>query len=519
MHSLQDFIARSFMWPVFVFFFPPLLLTTAFPRTLWHTRHCSVFELHLYQPEQDVKSVWNLTSITTGKEQSLRELCRDMMKNTAISNHSSVKEKSSRRTTLDVVGESGDAFYSNLVVNGEKAIEQVVKILDIFNETAGYDGIGYVCLNDHSPVASKSIEGVLRRFLLLQQRETSDRRITREILEQLESLIWRSRDYRILPTQSSLEMLRSLQDTWFKRHVADFEGVYQKQSVARHHVGKALQLWNYWSQWAGESPSRIAFPTIDFSDRILCVASDAKISMTIELWNLYKQTDSTRSSVQSWSRDFFTVVLGILSVSPPLWQAKQTIVLKRLDEVFRLTNDSDFAPTIVELESALRAASKGGLAQDATWLFQKLSNQIDSAAGNNNCDAIRNEKHLELWFHAMCNDSNHERWLPYLEYLLLFDKFNLLQRLQCRKFYNQYLHKLARSSLPDSGIRAEAFFVEWKHKVEQETPSSIDSWCPDKESIDAVVQAHLQASGPAAVQRLQAERFRTIQSKENSSID
>jgi hypothetical protein len=116
-------------------------------------------------------------------------------------------------------------------------------------------------------------------------------------------------------------------------------------------------------------------------------------------------------------------VLQILFVSPTEWKVRQTIVLQQLQNIYKLTENEIYNPTISELESSLNIASDNGWSQEATWLYHNLQDRGDSRNDTPSC-------HLDLWFEAICNDVDEEGLLVYLKMLLLHSDLEISKRLQ-----------------------------------------------------------------------------------------
>jgi hypothetical protein len=101
--------------------------------------------------------------------------------------------------------------------------------------------------------------------------------------------------------------------------------------------------------------------------------------MTNGMWKLYKAFVETQTKkLDEIPRDYFSAVLQILSVSPTELKVRQTTVLQQLQNIYMLTENELYNPTISELESSLNVSSDNGWSQEATWLYHNLQDCEDS---------------------------------------------------------------------------------------------------------------------------------------------
>jgi hypothetical protein len=403
----------------------------------------------------------------------------------------------------------------------KQAIENVHGILKLFNDSApifrqsrtvvsphhsdNYDEIQQLSSAssalDHQLVAAKSVEGILCNFLT-RQRNDQQMMIHSQTLEDLEYLIWKCREFEIVPTHRSLQALWDLQQEVYERECDKYDDSDRFQNqISQKHVERSIQLLIHWISLAKLYSSRIKSPPPLYIEKIFYAARDGEVTMTNEMWRLYEAFVETQTNNLDYiPRDYFSAVLQILSVSQNEWMVRQTIILQQLQNIYSSTSSQIYNPTISELESSLKVASDNGWSQEATWLYNNLQDREDS----------RNDvpsRYLDLWFEAICNDVDKEGSLVYLEMLLLHSDLEISKRLQSRYYFNKYLHKLARTGNADAGVRAEAFFLQWKSMMNNANTVGGEGMYPDEESIHSVVFAYMQGEAPKEVQLSQAERF------------
>jgi hypothetical protein len=123
-----------------------------------------------------------------------------------------------------------------------RAVEQVSGIMDLFNSTTGDVSIS-------KRIVSYALEGLFQRVYL-------DRVIHGEILEQLESLIWRCFELNVVPTASALETLWMLQQRYYEQ--------YPEQQSPNRHIGRTVHLLTCWSRRAEEESSLFSSPPYEY---------------------------------------------------------------------------------------------------------------------------------------------------------------------------------------------------------------------------------------------------------------
>lgn len=227
--------------------------------------------------------------------------------------------------------------------------------------------------------------------------------------------------------------------------------------------------------------------------------------MTRNMWALYQKQSALNGD--QFSRGHLATLLNILAASPTPWKEKQAVILKQLKGLCQTTDNVLFAPTIAELKAALETASGAGLPHDATWLYNELKEQCKVDEEEDRLVASPSQYYLELWIQSIYNDVDTEGSLLYLESILLQFDSDVSRRLRSRRFFNGYLEKLAQSGMADAGIRAEAFFSQWKDQARYSLSPSGEDWHPDEKSVHAVAMAYLQAAGSKELQLSEARRF------------
>jgi hypothetical protein len=417
---------------------------------------------------------------------------------------------------LNTLTMQNDLYHSD-----HEAIQRVSGIIDMFhsegviaeNEVVRCDvGPKASCSLPEQNVVAKSVEGICRRLYLRSRRGIV---IRSEILEELESLLCKSSDLGIAPTQTSLETLWSMQQDNFESCQQTRDEYSSLGKISRRHVGRSVKLLTHWSSLATNDHSTIRPPPSEYIEATFCLARDIRMSMTYSLWSLYENHVVSRR--KDFSREVFTAVLGILAVSPlSSWKVREISVLQLLDEMGEPSRNNDtLTPSVEELESALETAAATGSSQQATWLFQSLQDRITDQ------DDDFSSRHLDLWFQALCNDTS-EGSVLYLEYLLFPKSVSnfpltttvLSKRLQHRDFYNLYLQKLATCGAPDAGMRAESVYLKME-KLHRETRD--ENVRPNHDTLHSVVMAHMKADTPTDVQLAQVQRF--LQSRNSFSGD
>lgn len=363
----------------------------------------------------------------------------------------------------------------------QRAIDQIEGIMDLYKSTG-------IHMSDQ--MLSSAIEGILRRIY-------RDGSCHGEILNQLESIIWRCHDLKVVPTPKSLETLWMLQQRHCDHLLMSADEV----------VERSILLLSHWLLMSRES--NLPIPPFEI------------IKST---FGLVRETNLTKISYQTWGlyedfryaglpREFFTIMLDILSGSPTEWKVRQCTVLQDMERIHHMKNDSSYIPSIPEMESALWVASEYGSAPEATWLFRSL------------CDRQSDATELQLsymkaWFESLCRNRELGS-LTYLEKLIhpsnqiLGENNNVMwSRLRHREYYNMVLQGWSRMKTAGSGMRAQRLF---EHMATHFRNTGDENMRPDAESVHHVVMAYIHEER-ASIQQLSDARLFMEQAVQNPSI-
>jgi hypothetical protein len=408
---------------------------------------------------------------------------------------------------------STDAIVDNIEIQNrihhadQEAIQHIRCILDIFNSTDDEETQHHQHeVDPQRPnlslarnVVSKTVEGIVRALYLRYQKK-SGMFLHSQTLEELESLLWQSLELKISPTLTTLETLWTIQQDTLEFHRPNVDDYWSVDKMSRRQVGRSVKLLTQWSLLASKDPYTISPPPPEYILSTFRRAADIRMTMTYSLWSLYEDWVLPRRNY--FSKDVFIAVLDILAVSSPAtWKVRETGILQQLEAMGKA-----FTPTLLELESALETASATGSSQQATWLLQSLQDRISNRHDDTS------QRHLDLWYKAICND-NKDGSVLYLEQLLLPKSTSILfplgsskfsKRFQHRDYYNLYLQKLAKSGAPDAGMRAEAAYVKMETLSRE---SKDDTLRPNDDSLHAVVMAYMNAEAPTDVKLFDVQRF------------
>ena len=362
----------------------------------------------------------------------------------------------------------------------ERAIQQVSAIMDLYNMTdAGVSDL----------IVSKALEGLINRLC-------RDQRINGQLLEQVEELVWRLDDLHVLPTPSCVESLWMMQQQHCQQH--------QQDEKPSKQIGRSVRFLMNWILWANDyQTSNIPKPPIEYVQRIFAMARETNVTMSFRMWDLYRYLHATEP--ESLPRNFYTLILDILSYSPAPMKCRQFYVLQDLQRRYQATGDDIWAPSVNELESCLMAAARNGQAMEATWAFRALRTRQSKT---------QLHVYLKLWFQGI-SKSPEPGAARYMEQFLLSsqedlnrstdsDSSDLYQLMSHRYYYNMVLQKWATTRTPGSGMRAQALFDAM---VKSYRKSENENLRPNEESVHHVVMAYLREVDSSLQHLLDAHRF------------
>jgi hypothetical protein len=362
------------------------------------------------------------------------------------------------------------------VVSGEqRAIQQVAAIMDLYNMTN--PGVSEL-------IVSKALEGLVQRVY-------HDQTVDGALLTEIEDLFWRLDDMpAVLPTYLSVETLWMMQQRY-----------YQQSQLSGKHIGRSVHLLMHWSMWANhQTPLSIPKPPDEFIYSTFSLAKESNVSMSFRMWDLYRYLHV--NVPEALSRDFYCLLLDVLSTSPGSWKARQCYVLQDLERRYQSSGNVSMSPSNAELETTLGATSRYGWAADATWVFRMLRARQSKS---------QTQAHLKLWFQAL-RRSREVGSAVYLEQLLVSsfdadqttDDYDLYLLMRHRTYYNMALQKWSTMKTPGAGMRAQALF----HRMVTKYQSSGDeNLRPNEESVHHVVMAFVREENASLQHLIDAQRF------------
>jgi hypothetical protein len=363
------------------------------------------------------------------------------------------------------------------VSGGQRAIQQVAAIMDLYNMTN--TGVSEL-------IVSKALEGLVRRVY---QDETVDG----ALLTEIEDLFWRLDDMPVvIPTYLSVETLWLMQQRY-----------YQQSQLCGKHIGRSVHLLMSWSMWANQkTPSSIPKPPDEFIYSTFSLAKESNVSMSFRMWDLYRYIYA--NVPQTLSRDFYCLVQDVLAKSPGSWKARHCYVLQDLERRYQSSGDISMAPSNAELETSLGETSRYGQASAATWVFRMLRARQSKSQ-------TRTQAHLKLWFQAL-RRSSEVGSAVYLERLLVSsfeadettDDYDLYLLMRHRIYYNMALQKWSTMKTPGAGMRAQALFHRMVTKYQT---SGDENLRPNEESVHHVVMAFVREENTSLQNLLDAHRF------------
>jgi hypothetical protein len=370
----------------------------------------------------------------------------------------------------------------NMQVSGEqRALRQVGAIMDLYNMTN--PGVSAM-------IVSKALEGLI-------QRVSHNQTVDGALLAEIEELFWRLKDMpAVLPTYLSVETLWMMQQRYYQ----------QSQLLCGKHIGRSVHLLMNWFMWANNNnnqqmPLYIPKPPDEFIYSTFSLAKESNVGMSFRMWDLYRHLHL--NVPEALSRDFYSLVLDVLSKSPASWKACS--VLQDLERRYQSSGDLSMTPSNAELENTLVDASRYGRAADATWIFRMLRARQSKS---------QMQAHHKLWFQAL-RKSSEPGSAVYLEQLLLSsfeattdesttDDYNLYLLMRHRIYYNMVLQKWSTMKTPGAGMRAQALFNRMVTKYQT---SGDEKLRPNEESVHHVVMAFVREKNASLQHLLDAHRF------------
>lgn len=349
-----------------------------------------------------------------------------------------------------------------------RAVRHTNAILDMYNET------GSVLSAD---LVTTTLENVVQLSV------DNPHKVTQELLEDVESLIWRIRKFDLVPSVRVLESLWDMQ-------------VYHRKNrpeKASKEVGRQVNLLTHWREWSSNTQNERArildSPPESYLVELLEYAVEQRVSMSFTLWELYNTVSSDDNAC---GRPVYANVLRILAQSPSSWNVRQRRVCNDMIKQSRRKLNEPYWPTPDELRRAMEAAAIAGRAQDAAWLLRTL-NAGSETASDQVLQYFRTS-FIRALLH--CNDPGS---MLYMEELLASDQWenDTLEQ------WKLLLQKLASSQRAGCGTRAEKVF----EKIEQKYTEGDKNWMPDLECVSLVVQSYLNEPERSLKHILKATTF------------
>ena len=333
-----------------------------------------------------------------------------------------------------------------------KAIQHTNAILDMYNETEG--GVT-------EDLVMSTIEHVIQKFLD-KPYEAGD-----PILENVETLVWRLRDFNLVP---SVHMLNAL---WEKQQC------HRDNSAdnASEYVTRQVNLLTNWRVWSAmkerKSKRRLGPPPVSYFLDVLQYVVDQKLSMSLPLWELYQSI--SRDPEVPCVRIIYSQVLKILAQSPANWTVLQKSVCYDMITQSSQKLGEPFWPSQEEILKALRASAQEGRAQDAAWLLRALESYSERT------DEVTKESR-SLFLRAVYNSSDPGS-LVYMKELLFSRKWEN----DDLDNWKMLLQKTADSKISGCGKRARDIFRVLEKKCKRDR----EAWMPDSVCVYHVVKAYL----------------------------
>ena len=347
-----------------------------------------------------------------------------------------------------------------------RAIQHANAILDLYNDTQR--GLS-------EDLVMSTLENVVKHST------DEPHEMTGALLEDVECLVWRLRDFDLIPSLRVLEALWEMQ--LFHRN--------NQAEKASKQVGRQVNLLAHWREWSSiqRSGYRSALqpPQESYLVDLLRYAADENVSMSFTLWELYESVSQDPKT--PCGRIVYSYVLRILAQSPSSWSVRQRRVCN--DMITRSKLQDPLRPSPDELRNALEAAAITGRAQDAAWLLRTLGMCPEHS------DKLTEECRT-LFLKALLH-SDEPGSLMYMEELILSGKWENDTPLH----WKMLLRKYAQSGKTGCGARAERAF----RAMENRNRDTRTDWTPDVQSLYITVHAYLNEPNRSLLHVLDATRL------------
>eukprot|EP00977_Amphora_coffeiformis_P003652 scaffold710_cov171-Amphora_coffeaeformis.AAC.21 len=347
-----------------------------------------------------------------------------------------------------------------------RAIQHANAILDLYNDTQR--GLS-------EDLVMSTLENVV------QHSTDKPHEVTGALLEDVECLVWRLRDFDLIPSLRVLEAVWAMQ--LFHRN--------NRAEKASKQVGRQVNLLSHWREWS--SIKRVGYrrglqpPRESYLVDLLRYAADENVSMSFTLWELYQSVSQDPKT--PCGRIIYSYVLKILAQSPSSWSVRQRRVCNEMITRSKLIDP--LWPSPDEVRIALEAAAAAGRAQDAAWLLRTLKMCPDHS------DELEHECRT-LFLKALFY-TDEPGSLMYMEELFLSEKWEN----DTSDHWKLLLQKYTQSNEVGVGARAEGVFqaMENRHR------DKCSDWMPDLQSLYHVVQAYLNEPQRSLLHVLDATRL------------
>ena len=354
-----------------------------------------------------------------------------------------------------------------------RAIQHTNAILDLYNET----GRG---------LSEDLVVSTLENVVGHATEKPSE--MTAEFLEDVELLVWRLRDFDLVPSMQVLESLWEMQK---------YHGGKNAEKASKQ-VGRQVNLLVHWREWAElerkESKQqkrgrrrRLQPPPHSYFLDVLRYAAEEQVTMSFTLWELYQSMSA--DPIVPCERNVYSYVLRILAQSPSNWNVRQRRVLNEMITQSRAKLREPLWPAPEEIRQALQATVPVGRAQDAAWLLRTLERCPEQKLHE-----FRQECRT-LFLKAVLH-SDEPGSLLYMEELLQSGNWEN----DSLEHWKILLQKIAQSAQVGCGARAKAAL----QRIEDRYLDCGSTWMPDAETLYHIVQAYANEPGRSLSHVLEA---------------